>query len=83
MKHLKSFENFDLGRFSDDENYTNEVEEVQDDECSTCGDDELDELEEEEQEEEDSENKRKVWGDELVENSNFLKNSKNKNKNNE
>jgi hypothetical protein len=71
MKHLKSFENFDLGRFSDEDDYNfDEISEVEDDQTDLHQDDleELDDLEEEEQEEEDLENRTRVWGDEIVEN---------------
>ena len=67
MKHLKRFENFDLGRFNnedDNHEWVDDVEEVDDD----VYDDEFDELEDEDEiEDEENEMRRKVWGDEVVE----------------
>lgn len=66
MKHLKRFENFDLGRFNNEEEnnheWVEEVEEVED-EFDTIEDE--DEDDEENSEEDDM--RRRVWGDELVE----------------
>jgi hypothetical protein len=69
MKYLKKFENFDLGRFSEEEleNDFNQIEEIEDD-CYDCGsDDEFDEFDERELEDEENEERRRVWGDEVVE----------------
>lgn len=66
MKYLKKFENFDLGRFSNEDEDNHEwVEDVEDveDECETCDDD----IDEDEIEDEENEMRRRVWGDEVVE----------------
>ena len=67
MKHLKKFENFDLGRFNEDEedekqDFIEDVEDV-DDNYEEVEDEE--EFEDEEDEEENQ--RRRVWGDEVVE----------------
>ena len=81
MKYLKTFENFDLGRFSEEgekQAWMNEPQETEDvenvqDEREYDLEDEDDEYrreEEEAQEEEEEENEgdpSKVWGDEVVE----------------
>lgn len=76
MKYLKKFENFDLGRFSEEEELENDFNQIEDvEDCHTCGseechcgsEDEFDEFDEEEQEDEENEERRRVWGDELVE----------------
>ena len=80
MKYLKTFENFDLGRFSEEDekqawmNEPQETEDVEDvqDEREHDLEDEDDEYrrEEEESQEEEEENEgdpSKVWGDEVVE----------------
>ena len=80
MKYLKTFENFDLGRFSEEDekqawmNEPQETEDVEDvqDEREEDLEDEDDEYrrEEEEEESEEEENEgdpSKVWGDEVVE----------------
>ena len=80
MKYLKTFENFDLGRFSEEDekqawmNEPQETEDVEDvqDEREYDLEDEDDEYrrEEEEAQEEEEENEgdpSKVWGDEVVE----------------
>jgi hypothetical protein len=80
MKYLKTFENFDLGRFSEEDEkkaYMNEPQETEDfedvqDEREYDLEDEDDEYRREEEylEEEEEENEgdpSKVWGDEVVE----------------
>jgi hypothetical protein len=67
MKYLKRFENFDLGRFNNEEEdnheWVEDVEDVEDEECEPCEDE--DEYEDENSEEDDM--RRRVWGDEVVE----------------
>jgi len=80
MKHIKKFESFDLGRFSEEEEgdyglLGAEPEEMED-ECEPCnagesgeeeeGDYFYSEEDEEESEEEEGEMRRKVWGDEAT-----------------
>jgi hypothetical protein len=82
MKYLKKFENFDLGRFSDEEenkNFMNQPDENeqafdQEEEEIFNSEEEADELEEREESEEENtyedereEEKGRVWGDEVVE----------------
>ena len=70
MKYLKRFENFDFGRFNNDEEneeWVEDVEEVEDDECDTCNHDDDDEDYEDEAQDEENEMRRRVWGDEVVE----------------
>jgi hypothetical protein len=72
MKHLKRFENFDLGRFSeadsDEQEWLDHVKDINDDEMDFELEDEEDSLEDEEENmEEEREMRRKVWGDEVVE----------------
>jgi len=71
MKYLKRFENFDLGRFNNEEDndeWVEEVEEVED-EFDSYEDEAQDEDEDYEDEAQDEENemRRRVWGDEVVE----------------
>lgn len=67
MVYIKRFENFDLGRFSEEENeeQNNLVNDVQnvDDFCEDCIDDESFY----EKDDDDDESKEKVWGDEVIE----------------
>ncbi len=78
MKHLKTFENFDLGRFSEEDEQLNmnphmmeEDEEV----CEPCSDEETkedeytfsSEVEETEEESEEQAHRIRRWGDEVVE----------------
>lgn len=79
MKYLKTFENFDLGRFSEEDEkkaYMNEpqetedFEDVQDEREHDLEDEESEYRREEEEESEEEENDgdpSKVWGDEVVE----------------
>ena len=80
MKYLKTFENFDLGRFSEEEVLKPEVEqsyEEEEEECAPCSDEEKREEDEftfysEEDEDEDEAKEEEVhrirrWGDEVVE----------------
>ena len=79
MKYLKTFENFDLGRFSEEDEkkaYMNEpqetedFEDVQDEREHDLEDAESEYRREEEEESEEEENDgdpSKVWGDEVVE----------------
>ena len=76
MKHLKKFENFDLGRFSETENkkdeLVNNIETVNDDEDfdyeleDETEDDEDDDFVGEDETEDENERRRRVWGDENV-----------------
>ena len=69
MKYLKKFENFDLGRFSnedeDNHEWVEDVEDVEDDEYDTLENE--DDEDEDEIEDEENEMRRRVWGDEVVE----------------
>ena len=81
MKYLKKFENFDLGRFGqeqeEEENIARLNSEEEEEDCAPCNDEEVDEIpggdweedeeEQEEQEEEQEENRIRRWGDEVVE----------------
>ena len=78
MKYLKTFENFDLGRFSEEEVLKPEVEQsYEEEECAPCSDEEKQEEDEftfysEEDEDEDEAKEEEVhrirrWGDEVVE----------------
>ena len=81
MKYLKKFENFDLGRFAqeqeEEENIAKLNLEEDEEDCAPCNDEEVDEIpggeweeqeeEEEEEEEEQEENRIRRWGDEVVE----------------
>jgi hypothetical protein len=81
MKYLKKFENFDLGRFGqeqeEEENIARLNLEEDEDDWAPCNDEEVDEIpggeweeqeeEQEEQEEEQEENRIRRWGDEVVE----------------
>jgi hypothetical protein len=79
MKYLKKFENFDLGRFAqeqeEEENIAKLNLEEEEEDCAPCNDEEVDEIpggeweeqEEEEEEEEQEENRIRRWGDEVVE----------------
>lgn len=79
MKYLKKFENFDLGRFSDEEENKMSMnspeeneqmfddEDMKEDEYSHEDDEEEEGHEDETYEEEREEEKGKVWGDEVVE----------------
>jgi hypothetical protein len=79
MKYLKTFENFDLGRFSEEEVLKPEVEQSyeEEEECAPCSDEEKQEEDEftfysEEDEDEDEAKEEEVhrirrWGDEVVE----------------
>jgi preprotein translocase subunit SecD len=77
MKHLKKFENFDLGRFSETENekdeLVNNIETVNDDEDEdyeledeTEDEDEDEDFVDEDETEDENERRRRVWGDENV-----------------
>ena len=92
MKHIKKFESFDLGRFSDEEENLHGTQPEEMEECEPCNpEDEERHSEEEEDEyfysdeeegsEEEEHMRRKVWGDEAtVERissfNNFLKEAK-------
>ena len=78
MKHLKTFEKFDLGRFSETEEEKNDwndnVDEVEDiDGDDVFDDNEFDDVlnndedEKVDEEGDDIESRRRIWGDELVE----------------
>lgn len=79
MKYLKKFENFDLGRFSDEEENKNfmtqpdeneqafDDEDMKEDEYSHEDDKENEEGHEDTYEDEREEEKGRVWGDEVVE----------------
>jgi hypothetical protein len=79
MKYLKTFENFDLGRFSEEDEKqawinepqeTEDVENVQDEreyDLEDKDDEYRREEEEESEEEENDGNSSRVWGDEVVE----------------
>jgi hypothetical protein len=81
MKYLKKFENFDLGRFAqeqeEEENIAKLNLEEDEEDCAPCNDEEVDEIpggeweeeeeQEEEEEEEQEENRIRRWGDEVVE----------------
>ena len=79
MKYLKKFENFDLGRFSDEEENKNfmtqpdeneqafDDEDMKEDEYSHEDDEENEEGHEDTYEDEREEEKGRVWGDEVVE----------------
>lgn len=90
MRHLKKFENFDLGRFSETEeekkDIFDEINDIDDyDKMETETELDLDEMDEEEiedkeniDEEEDEENdqdmRTRVWGDEVIEKFNNFNN---------
>ena len=75
MKHLKTFENFDLGRFSEngeEENeWMNDVEEAEQEDMFSGFDDDDDTdddmYDNVDEEGDDIESRRRIWGDELVE----------------
>lgn len=74
MAIIKRFEDYDMGRFSEDEDkeWMNNVEEqdIEDDETiEDDSDQDYDEIEDEESEEEEEEARRRIWGDEVVEKS--------------
>jgi hypothetical protein len=70
MKHIKKFEAFDLGRFSEEEEFGvtgAKPEEIE--ECEPCAseyEEEEEDYSEEEESEEEHEMRRKVWGDEAT-----------------
>ena len=79
MKHLKKFEEFDMGRFSDmkmnEPEIMNNSDEMEEQSCPSCNCTECeckneydeDEMQDEFDEDEAMPIKRKVWGDEFVE----------------
>lgn len=71
MVYIKRFENFDLGRFSEEENeeQNNLVNDVQnvDDFCEDCIDDESFYEKDDDDDDDESKEKEKVWGDEVIE----------------
>jgi hypothetical protein len=78
MKYLKTFENFDMGRFSqtdaDEQEWltqTHQMNKQGEEECEPCGTEGEEEMEEEPFEDEADEMeepfRRRVWGDEVVE----------------
>jgi hypothetical protein len=64
MKHLKKFENFDLGRFPEEDNTGDDVTDIENTDCPTCPD-YMDEYRDWEEEDEDEDFSRK-WGDEEI-----------------
>lgn len=64
MRHLKKFENFDLGRFNTEDEIENEFDEIED--MDDIDEIEEDEFEDEDEDEEEDEMRRRVWGDERV-----------------
>lgn len=77
MKYLKTFENFDMGRFSqtdaDEQEWLTNIHQSNkgEEECEPCGSEGEEEMEEEPFEDEADEMeepfRRRVWGDEVVE----------------
>lgn len=71
MKYLKKFENFDLGRFNDeDEEKKDLINNVERLDCESCDDEgcELcDDVDLDEEDTDEEEVRRRVWGDEVVE----------------
>jgi hypothetical protein len=74
MKYLKKFENFDLGRFTEEEEEENQetqdfIEDVEDveDDCEICDTDDEDEDEDSDDDNTEENQRRRVWGDEVVE----------------